>query len=93
MSQSVWKYPITELVLQEHEMPKGARILTVQRQGEQPCVWAEVDTEAEKATRLLKVVGTGRPEAGDGGQYIGTWQDDLGFVWHLFDLGERDDSG
>ena len=81
---TVYKYsfsvPGTELL-----MPAGAELLTVQRQDEALCLWARVDPARPMARRLIRVVGTGWPDAE--GAYVGTVQEDW-LVWHVFDGGE-----
>lgn len=57
----IFKYPIP---IEDHftlELPKDAKILTVQVQREMPQLWAVVDPEAEKETRHFRLSGTGHP--------------------------------
>lgn len=88
--KTIWKFPILLLVETSVEMPKGARILTVQAQLDQPQVWAVVDPEAPREMRRFRWIATGRPEedyAFDG-VYLGTVQlQGGGFVFHLFEEG------
>jgi len=79
--KTIWKYQIAVMA----RMPKGAEILTVQMQNEEPCVWAVVEPDAEKENRYLEVFGTGQPIHEDvERRYIGTFQQPP-FVWHLFE--------
>ena len=41
------------------EMPKGAKVICVDEQNDDVCLWTIVDTEAEKVKRIFDVVGTG----------------------------------
>jgi hypothetical protein len=70
------------------ELPEGAEILTAQEQGENPCIWALVDTESPKVKRTFAVYGTGTTGIPDDpGDYIGTFQLCRGtFVFHLFEI-------
>ena len=87
--KTIWKFPLKDGDVQRIEMPKGAQILTVQRQYEQPCVWAIVDVDDGSLTemRVFEVHGTGNPlpdEKGVERAYVGTFQQPP-FVWHLFE--------
>ena len=84
--KTIWKFVIPLQHAVKIDMPVNADLLTVQLQGDVPTLWASVDPEAQRATRVLTIIGTGR-EAPEG-RYVGTWQQD-GFVWHLFDLGTQ----
>ncbi len=85
--KSIHKYKLTigdELVV---EMPEGARLLDVQVQRGEPCLWALVDTSAPPKKRHLAIRGTGH--AADGLEsvvYVGTFQlQGGGLIFHLFD--------
>lgn len=86
----IWKFPIDSgfkpdgsLIL---EMPQGAEILTVQVQGETPCVWAKVDPNLAKEARKFFIVGTGKTFPEGAAEYIGTFQMNGGaLVWHLYE--------
>lgn len=68
-------------------MPKGAVILTVGHQGDQPVVWVIADASQELVDRRLFSAYTGK-EPPDG-LYVGTVML-MGntFIMHMFDLGE-----
>lgn len=70
MSKTIWKFPLAGdgTVM----MPIGAKILTVHGQGNDICVWAEVDPRMDKVERLLSVYGTGNPLPDNPGNYLGT---------------------
>ena len=87
--QVVYKYlanigDITTLML-----PKGAKILTVQKQGQYICFWVLHSSEATfiESRRILKV-GTGHPfDDTKEYQYIGTVQELEGsLIWHYFEV-------
>ena len=95
MNQSIWKFELEVRDYQIIEMPKGARILTVQSQHEIPCVWAICDTETYKKENIeFEIYGTGHPfyegiHFGKKQSYIGTFQLRGGsFIGHLFLLEE-----
>ena len=70
------------------EMPYGAKILTMQLQCGEPCVWALVDPEEERIQkRAFRIFGTGWdiPES-PAMEYVGTYQELGGaLVWHVFE--------
>ena len=83
---TIWKFPLTNEAV---EMPKGARLLTVQTQNGIPCLWAEVNPKAEKVTRHLLVVGTGWDDGlVEGSTYLATFQQGP-LVFHVYDMGEE----
>lgn len=86
--RAIWKYPLIEGRKQGRKhviaMPRGAHILSLQRQGMSPTLWALVDPDAEKVERVFEIVGTGWTVDVSHLAYVGTWQDG-GFVWHLFE--------
>jgi hypothetical protein len=69
------------------EMPAGAKLLSVQAQNNQTCLWAEVDTTMPMRSRSFIQVGTGRPLPGQLTlDYIGTVQLDGGeLVLHVYE--------
>lgn len=85
--RTIWKFPLKG----SHprvKMPVGAQVLTVQMQGDMPCLWAEVDDTAPKEMRHFVVFGTGwnlPREMGYSDVYIGTVQD-ASLVWHVYEL-------
>jgi len=83
-----WTIPI-----EDHftlELPKNAKILTVQTQRGTPQLWAMVDSETEKEKRYFRLAGTGHPLGDDYLgiiNYIGTFQMGNGaLVFHLFEI-------
>lgn len=92
--KAVWKFPIEAAETQAVAMPTGAQLLHVEAQGSgvgaRPCVWALVDSDAPKATRLLGIVGTGHDAARVFGMpHVGSFLLGQGaLVFHVFDLGE-----
>lgn len=54
MNTTIWKYPVSlGSCLTVIEMPKGARILSIQEQHQAPTIWAEVDPEAPLEPRKI----------------------------------------
>jgi len=87
----IWKFPFAIESPIEIEMPKGAEILSVQSQFNEPMMWALVDPLKEKETRRFQIFGSGHdvPDVGEFSErnYIATFQvDDGNYVFHLFEL-------
>lgn len=83
--KSVWKFPIEiDRDTIEVLMPQGAVILDVQKQHDQVCLWAQVDSDAPQVARYFSVVGTGHRIPNGKMNHVGTVQDGT-FVWHLFE--------
>lgn len=86
----IWKYILETTDSQELIMPKGACVLTVQVQNNTPCLWALVNPNAEKESRIFETFGTGQPiccATDMQRNYIGTYQKH-GLVLHVFESKE-----
>lgn len=85
---TIWKYPLAVTDTQSVSMPKGAKILTVQIQRGEACLWALVEPDNPTETRIIEIFGTGHPIP-DGAakrEHIGTFQlPELGLVFHVFE--------
>ena len=82
--RTIWKYPVPsdgEVI----DMPEGARIVHVDVQGTEACLWAEVETDRVLRKVQVGIIGTGR-SVPDGWTYIGTFQAPP-FVWHVYRIG------
>lgn len=87
MAMCIWKWTLAIVGRQQVSMPRGAKLLAAQMQGEHPQVWALCDENAERAPRMMAIYGTGNPVPDQPGQYVGTFQlADGALVFHLFDL-------
>jgi len=85
---TIWKFPfrINDTVLLD--MPRNARVLSVQLQHDVPCLWALVNPANRDEQRTFRIRGTGHSHDDDGGQFIGTIQMAGGnLVWHVFEAG------
>lgn len=89
---TVWKFPlnVTGEDVFHLEMPRMARILSLQTQGNIPCIWALVDPKQPLVRRWFRIAGTGHPiENTDSMTFIGTFQIMQGqLVFHIFELPE-----
>jgi hypothetical protein len=85
--KTIWKFPLALVSPYQITMPKGAEILTVQRQGDAACIWAIVDPNADRERRVFEVFGTGQPMHDGIGverEYVNTFQQGP-YVWHVFE--------
>ncbi len=79
----IWKYPLL-VPLSVLTIPRGGKVVALQAQRGQPCLWVEVDPEATKELRGFRIYGTGREIPDEGVEYVGTYQD-RAFVWHVYE--------
>lgn len=81
----IHKYPLG--LTDSHQilrLPVSAKPLSVQLQGRQLCLWAEIDTEIDGQKEVvISTVGTGRPIPPGAVNYLGTVQAG-NFVWHVY---------
>lgn len=82
---TVYKYPfeISDSIVVR--MPANAKVLKVECQGSQPCIWALVDPSEKIAEHRFCIYGTGHTIDEPIGPHIATFQMLGGeLVWHLF---------
>jgi hypothetical protein len=91
MSTEIWKFPIQRMEREQKiEVPKGSKILTMQLQHNEPCVWVMVDPDVkEKEALKIMTFATGNridKERPAFLIYIGTYQLYGGsLVFHVFE--------
>ena len=88
MAKQVWKYTLDSMTTNVISMPLGARIISVDSQREEICIWVLVDTD-EKKTMIHRFVvcptGGDIPETVE--YFLGTAQLQNGaLVFHVFQL-------
>ena len=87
--KTIWKFPVPVNDGNVLEMPEGAEILSVQAQGETPCLWALVDEQSARESRTFRTFGTGHPIHIDAldMEHVGTYQLHGGrLVFHVFEI-------
>lgn len=87
MKKVIWKFPIS-IHTTSIRIPIGSDILSIQVQGNIPCIWALVDPEMEKETTFIDVIGTGQEfrTLSINRKFIGTIQLGGGaLVYHIFE--------
>jgi hypothetical protein len=84
--RTIHKFPVVIDDQFSIEMPVGAEVLSVHRQGGGIFVWAIVDSKAAVERRCFAVRGTGHPLRGNEGRFIGTvLTNGDALVWHIFE--------
>ncbi len=87
MSRHIWKYKFRTTDEFTIDMPHGSRILDIQTQDYEPCMWAEVDNNYPLITRIFRIYGTGHELPNKPGDYIKTYQEhDGGLIWHVYEI-------
>lgn len=85
----IFKYRLTITDEQTLQLPLYSRLLAVQFQGEQLCLWALLPVDYEQAAtepRVINLVGNKQPMDAQRRVYIGTVQQHGGqLVWHVFE--------
>ena len=85
-ARTIWKWTLAVTDLQALDMPKGAKILSIQTQGQMPQLWAYIDPTEPREARTIRIIGTGHPIPEHPGDYIGTFQMGGGaLVFHVFE--------
>lgn len=81
----IWKYKLDITDSQSIDMPVGAMVLSVHRQGPDLCIWALVEPSEPMHPRVFEVHGTGNPMDASGKRlYVGTVVVGA-LVWHVFE--------
>lgn len=92
MKRMIYKYSIPAIPGEIQTInDKIIEVLDIQYQYGKPTMWAIVDADAEMGPPFqIAAFGTGWeiPEAAK--QYLGTLQDDNGYVWHYFAIEVED---
>jgi hypothetical protein len=81
---TIYKYPLTLQYSQVVSMPKGAKILSCQMQGDVICLWATVDPSQPNFPRYITIYETGQKVHSTESTYLGTVLEHQ-FVWHVFE--------
>ncbi len=84
---TIYKYPLHIVDRQVLSMPSGARILTAMLQGDDVCLWAEVEPGGPwpPIERTIRIIGTGHsmPDTSTL-RYINSVIHGR-FVWHVYE--------
>lgn len=88
-SCKVYKYPIPAEDYFYLDLPRGAKILSVQEQNKKACLWVLIEKATPTVKRFFRLAGTGDyiKESSDKLNFVGTFQLlDENFVGHLFEI-------
>ena len=67
-------------------MPTDAKILAVNEQNDNACLWAECHPNADLEQRDFRIYGTGHELPDEPGDYVGTFQQAGGkYIWHVYE--------
>jgi len=85
--KKIFKFPLEIDDVQPVVIPQAAKILSVQMQHGELCLWAEVQTSLRHETRYIEIIGTGHEiDESHRREYIGTVQTaDGNLVWHVYE--------
>lgn len=95
--RTIYKYPLDLVREQVIEAPIPAKVKAVKVQGDQLCVWIQVDSQCVGPNywprqRHFIIVGTGQELPSQNYHYIDTVL--LGqFVWHVYCMNYEDEEG
>lgn len=83
---TVYKYALARVTRQTIALPKRARILCAEFQGNELFLWAQVDTNEPHRERYIHIYGTGHDMKDEDLLYINTVHlQDIGMVYHVFE--------
>lgn len=84
--QFIYKYKLFPGCLQTFRLPAGAMVCTFAAQGNDLCIWVQVNPMKRTILRAFEVVPTGGMVPTDG-EYVGTaLMSDGALVWHLYEV-------
>ena len=82
--KAIWKQVLCKTDRQAIDLPVGAKILDVQVQRGEWCLWYSCGVDLPLEKRYIAIYATGQEVEALNGDYIGTFQDGP-FVWHVFE--------
>lgn len=80
----IYKYKLKIEHVQTIKMPANARILSIQAQGNELWLWAEVFSANDLSERTFRIYGTGQAFVRGADVYLATVQVNS-FVWHIYE--------
>lgn len=84
--RAVFKYTLQLLKWQTIAIPVGGKILCIDAQSNEPCMWVEVDTfETNRILVSIELYCTGESFSDANREYLGTFQIEAGaYVYHVY---------
>jgi hypothetical protein len=86
--RTIRKFKLERITQPIVPMPRGAKILQIVSQSNQPVLWAICRADAPIVKRLIRIYVNGAELPDEPGEYLNTIIF-LGEEWHCFDGGER----
>ena len=84
----IWKEVLTPETHQALSLPAGEKLLDVQMQGDNCCLWFLCNVSARVELRRIAIYETGSSLPDDPGEYIATFQSG-DYVFHVFEAGDE----
>lgn len=83
----IFKYELVAVPIQQISLPENAKIMTVQFQGNNLCLWAMVNPKKDEEYRYIRIAATGEKITDEADlKYITTVQQfDGELIWHVFE--------
>lgn len=83
--RAVFKYTLQLLKWQTIAIPVGGKILCIDAQSNEPCMWVDVDTyETNRIDVSIEIYCTGEFFPDGNKEYLGTFQIQGGYVYHAY---------
>jgi len=87
MEKIIYKYQIRAIGVNDIQLPKGSKILTVMGQNDNVIMWVELNEGAEMEERSFVIRATGERFKKENDIYIGTASVmNGGLIWHVYEL-------
>ena len=82
--KTIFKYSFNAGTRLEVDMPTGSTVVHVGEQNDDVTIWAQVESDNPKESRVFNIVGTGRIIPTGLTRYLGTVL--IGpYVWHVYE--------
>lgn len=82
--RTVFKFPLLIRGEQHIMLPVRHKVLSLQMQRGIPTMWVELEENDPCVGTFVRMIGTGHMVRDDATVYIGTVQDNEGYVWHYY---------
>lgn len=84
MNRTIWKFQLDISSWQDIDMPEGAEPISAAMQDGVLCVWAKVNPDAPRVSKVFAIIATGATLPPNG-NFIATVHDHP-YVWHVFEI-------
>lgn len=87
MARKIFKYKLSETGRNVIKMPERSMILKIDKQFNDLCLWADVETRNDMIDRIIYIYPTGIEIDSGPSTYLNTVVMGNGLVWHVYDKG------